>query len=341
MTHTVLIIGANGRLGSEATRAFHAAGWQVLTQARSPTNHKLPSVRAMQSRLDEVDALAREAAGAKVVVYAVNPPYTRWAAEALPLARHAMDVAERLKACFMLPGNVYNFGAAMPPLLLEDTPQQALTRKGRIRVDMEAELQTRTDSGRMRSIVLRAGDFYGSGTGSWLDLVITKDLRQGKLVYPGPLNLPHAWAYLPDLVQAMVALATQAAQGQLPAAFNRFHFEGHRLTGAECLAAVERAAAALHLRPKSDFQDGGFKHGSLPWGLIRAGGIVWPQWRELAEMAYLWDVPHALSGAALRAFLGADSSALTSTPVDIAFRDSLVALGMTSVAASRTFPPHS
>jgi nucleoside-diphosphate-sugar epimerase len=225
--------------------------------------------------------------------------------------------------------------------LLEDTPQQALTRKGRIRIAMETELQARADSGRLRGVVLRAGDFYGSGTGSWLDLVITKDLRQGKLVYPGPLNLPHAWAYLPDLVQAMVALATQSVQGQLPAAFNRFHFEGHTLTGAECLAAIDRAAAALHLRPKGDFQDSGFKHGSLPWGLIRAGGVVWPQWRELAEMAYLWDVPHALSGTALRACLGRDATTLTSTPVDIAFRDSLVALGMTSVAASRTSPAHS
>ena len=340
MSHTVLIIGANGRFGSEATRAFHAAGWQVFTQARSPTVDKLSGVRAMQARLDDVDALASEAAGAQVVVYAVNPPYTRWAAEALPLARHAMDVAERLGACFMLPGNVYNFGAAMPPLLLEDTPQQALTRKGRIRIDMEAELQTRTDSGRLRGVVLRAGDFYGSGTGSWLDLVITKDLRQGKLVYPGPLNLPHAWAYLPDLVQAMVALATQSAQGQLPAALNRFHFEGHTLTGAECLAAVERAAVTLHLRPNR-----GFKHGSLPWGLIRAGGIVWPQWRELAEMAYLWDVPHALSGTALRACLGTgfdtSAKALTSTPVDIAFRDSLVALGMTSLASGSSSPAHS
>ena len=334
MTHTVLIIGANGRFGSEATRAFQAAGWKVLTQARSQVAGKLGGVRAMQAGLDDVDALAVEAAGAQVVVYAVNPPYTRWAAEAFPLARHAMDVAERLQACFMLPGNVYNFGAAMPLRLLEDTPQQALTRKGRIRMAMEAELQTRADRGRLRSVVLRAGDFYGSGTGSWMDLVIAKDLRKGKLVYPGPLHLPHPWAYLPDLAQTMLALATQSAQGQLPAAFSRFHFEGHTLTGAECLAAVERAATVLHLRPS-----GGFKHGSLPWGLIRAGGIVWPQWRELAEMAYLWEVPHALSGTALRASLAklaGGAGALASTPVDIAFRDSLVALGMATAAAGRT-----
>ena len=128
MTHTVLIIGANGRFGSVATHAFQAAGWTVLAQTRRPPLRPLVGVRAMQASLDDVDALAREAEGAQVVVYAVNPPYTQWAAQALPLARTAMDVAQRLNACFMLPGNVYNFGAAMPPLLLEDTPQQEIGR---------------------------------------------------------------------------------------------------------------------------------------------------------------------------------------------------------------------
>lgn len=332
MTHTVLIVGANGRFGSVATQAFYAAGWKVLTQTRRPPLSQLAGVRAVQASLDDVDALAREAASAQVVVYAVNPPYTRWAAEALPLARRAMDVAQRLNACFMLPGNVYNFGASMPPLLREETPQQALTRKGRIRIDMEAELQTRAGNAGLRSVVLRAGDFYGAGTGSWLDLVVTKNLRQGKLVYPGPLNVPHAWAYLPDLAQAFVALAGKAAQGQLPIAFSRFHFAGHMLTGAECLASVERAATALGLQPR-----GGFQRGGMPWGLIRVGGLVWPQWRELAEMAYLWTVPHALSGKALNDCVGV----LPSTSVDTAFRDSLVALGVALPASIVTARSHS
>jgi len=30
-------------------------------------------------------------------------------------------------------------------------------------------------------VVIRAGDFFGAGSGSWMDLVITKSLRQGKL----------------------------------------------------------------------------------------------------------------------------------------------------------------
>jgi nucleoside-diphosphate-sugar epimerase len=257
-----------------------------------------------------------------VVVYAVNPPYTQWAGQALPLLRQGLAVAERLGATLMLPGNVYNFGEGMPALLREDTPQQATTRKGRIRVQMEAALEAYAERGG-RSVVIRAGDFYGAGSGSWLDLAIAKDLARGKLVYPGPLDVPHAWAYLPDLARAFVAAAV--ARDTLPA-FARLHFEGHTLTGAELLAAVEGAAATLGVAPA-----GGFAHGSMPWGLLKLGGLLVPMWREIAEMAYLWRVPHALDGRALRAALGP----LPGTAVDAAMRQALRALGF-GTAPSRT-----
>ena len=54
-------------------------------------------------------------AGATVVVHALNPVYTRWRQELMPMARQGMDLAQRLGATFMLPGNVYNFGSTMPP----------------------------------------------------------------------------------------------------------------------------------------------------------------------------------------------------------------------------------
>ena len=46
-------------------------------------------------------------------------------------------------------------------------------------------------------------------------------------------------------------------------------------------------------------------------------------WRELAEMSYLWRVPHALDGTALHAAVGA----LPATPIDAALRAALLDLG--------------
>jgi len=310
---SVLVLGANGRFGAAAAHAFAAAGWQVLAQVRREPAVPEPGTTPVALPLTDTEALARAAAGASVVVYGVNPPYTRWDEEALPLLRAGLAVASRLRAHFMLPGNVYNFGERMPPLLREDTPQQPTTRKGEQRVAMEAAIAQACAAGELGGTVIRAGDFFGAGTGSWLDLVIAKSIRQGKLVYPGPTGMAHAWAYLPDLARAFVAVAEQGGQG-----FRIWHFAGHTLSGSELLAGLEQAAADLGIAPAQ-----GFRHGGMPWGLIRLLGWVRPMMREIARMAYLWRVPHALDGRRLAALPG-----VPHTPLPLALRQSLIELGL-------------
>lgn len=314
---TVLVLGAAGRLGSAAVEAFAAAGWRVIAQARRSGAPQPRGVHPLAARLDEVDRICTQAqaAGASAVVHAVNPPYTAWPAQALPLLRQGMAIAERLDARLMLPGNVYNFGASMPARLQEATPQRASTRKGRIRVEMEAELEARAGSG-LRSLVLRAGDFFGAGQGTWLDLAIAKSIARGRLVYPGPLDVPHAWAYLPDLARAFVALAER---DDVIAPFARYHFPGHTLTGRQLLDGLQHACATLGCSPAR-----GFRVGGMPWRAIRVLGLVMPMPREIAEMAYLWRVPHALDGSALRALLGT----LPATPLDEALVQALRAQGL-------------
>ena len=167
--------------------------------------------------------------------------------------------------------------------------------------------------------MLRAGDFFGGGRGSWFDLAIVKSLAAGKLVYPGPLDLPHAWAYLPDLARAFVQVASVPS----PATFDVWHFEGHTVTGAELLAATEAAAAAIGRAPA-----GPWRRAGLPWSLIGAVGLVVPTWRELARMSYLWRVPHALDGARLRALPGGRPATLLTS----ALGEALLELGFGSAA---------
>ncbi|RYZ11285.1 MAG: epimerase [Comamonadaceae bacterium] len=293
--NTVLILGANGRLGTAAASAFADAGWRVLAQVRSTPTVADARIEWLAIPLADTDALAAAAAGARTVVHAINPIYTRWQAEVLPLGRLGMDVAHRLGADFLLPGNVYGFGSGMPARLRADTSELPDTRKGRIRVALEVEMRERATSG-LRSGVIRAGDFFGGGPGSWFDMAIAKSAATGTLVYPGPLNLPHAWAYLPDLAAAFVAVAARG----LPPGFTHLPFEGHTLTGRELLAAIEAAAPAAGLAAPTR----GWKHRGMPWPLLRMGGLLVPMWRELAEMSYLWARPHALDGSALQAFAG-------------------------------------
>lgn len=316
MINTVLVLGAGGRLGRVLVQSFADAGWTVLAQSRRHLPDVLrPLVRPINCPIEDLETLTASAAGAGIVIHALNPLYTNWTTELVPLARAAVQTARRLGARLMFPGNVYNFGSGMPELLREDTAQRPDTRKGEIRRHVESCLRSKAEAG-VPVTVLRAGDFFGGpGTGSWFDLAIAKDLTHGKIVYPGPLDTPHAWAYLPDLGRAFVALAER----QPAEPFETFHFAGHTLTGRELTSSlVEAATQGGLLRP-----DQKVKIAGLPWPLLRAGGLFVPMWAELAEMRYLWNTPHRLDGTRLAAAIGTPQH----TPLVTALGDALRALG--------------
>lgn len=298
MSGSVLILGANGRLGQVLCTAFAQHGWRVTGQVRrDPPPGASRNQAWVRVAMDDPAALASAVGSAEVVVHAVNPPYPQWSKQALPLARAAIDTAKRLGALLMFPGNVYNFGADMPELLTESTPQQPSTRKGRIRVSIEQALREAAHGG-LRVAIVRAGDFFGGpGRGSWFDLVVVKSLASGEVVYPGRTDRVHAWAYLPDLARAFVLVAQQHAR---LAPFETLHFAGYAPTGNQLVAAIAASARRLNLLPA----DAQVTVGNLPWPLLAVGGLFVPMWRELAEMRYLWDVPHRLSGERLAAIIG-------------------------------------
>ncbi len=310
---TVLILGANGRLGRVLVDAFHAAGWQVLAHARRALASPAPAgVRTLNHPLTDLAGLAAASGEVQVVVHAMNPPYPRWATEALALTHAAMNLALRIGATLMLPGNVYNYGSPMPALLTESTPQTPSSRKGALRVEMETALRERSA---LASIVIRAGDFFGGpGHGAWFDEVIVKPVAHGRLVYPGPLEVEHAWAYLPDLAQTFVHVA--ARRDSLDR-HTSLHFPGHTMTGTRLAEAVTDSALNLGVLRAGQR----LRIAPLPWGWLRLGGLVVPMWRELAELRYLWNETHRLDGHALTQLIGT----LPATPLGPAVETALAA----------------
>lgn len=331
MQPTVLILGSRGRFGLAAARAFADEGWRVMAHRRAGA--PIPAQAARDARiqwlaedLHHTTALSAAAQGASVVIHALSPAYTHkaWAAEALPLLESSIQVARMLGATLMLPGNVYNFGAAMPAVLREDTLQAAQTVKGRIRRDMEARLQ---HCG-VRGVVIRAGDFFGSGQGTWFDQVIVKDIRKGVFTYPGQRDIATAWAYLPDLASAFVAVAERRNSLK---AFEVFHFAGYSITGQQWLDALNPVARAQGwVGPNAQIR---FKR--LPWPVIRLGALFVPAWAALLEMRYLWNTPHALANDKLTALIGAEPH----TPLALAAQTSLADLGLITAAQAPARKP--
>lgn len=317
---TVLILGARGRFGLAATRAFAQAGWRVLAQLRpGASGPAIPGVVWLNAQPGDTAWLAAAAHGAAVVVQGLSPVYTHaaWRRDLPGLTQAAIDVARELGALLMLPASVYNFSATMPPLLREDTAQAASTFKGRMRMTSEAQVRAATQDGRMQAVVIRGGDFFGSGTGAWLDEVMVKDIQRGRFTHPGPLNVPTAWAWLPDMARSFVAVAGQ--RHRLPA-FETLHFAGYSLTGQDWADALADIAWECGWLPP-----GGQLHtGSLSWPMMRALGLVLPKIAALCEMRYQWHTPHSVVNTRMVALTGAEPH----TPFPEALRAALAELGL-------------
>ena len=311
MTARVLVLGAAGRLGSKAAEAIRAAGWSVTGLVRPGGAVRAPSrIRVVEVHALDYDAVAEAARGADVVLHALNPAYPDWSRLALPLAYSAINAAETAGATLLFPGNLYNYGLPTPATIDETTPMRPSSRKGQLRVAMEERMAEATDRG-MRAIILRAGDFFGGGHGSWFDLVLTKEIGRARLTYPGALDVVHEWAYLPDFAAALVRLAEIRATLR---PFEVFAFPGHAVTGREFTTTIARAAGG-RLQVKH-----------MTWWLIHALRPFVPLCRELSEIAYLWNEPHRIDGGKLAAAIGE----VPRTPLDAAVARALQDLGATA-----------
>jgi len=229
------------------------------------------------------------------------------------MAENVMAACRANGALHLAPGNVYNFGSPLPALITEDAPFRPTTEKGRIRVAMEDLFRREADAGRVRTILLRAGDFFGgTGSGSWFDLVVAAKMNKGIYTAPGPVDLVHEWAYLPDLAKAFVGLAQNLDK---LGSYEALNFPGHAVTDLEIKAASERALG----RP--------LKMTSMAWWVLRAGSPFVAMWREIVSMSYLRFEPHQLASARLEGVIGE----IPHTPLDQAVTEALGDIGIATV----------
>ena len=317
-----LVLGATGGIGGEVARQLRDAGWQVRALKRGLAHEEERRDGLTWFRGDAMNRedVMRAARGCAVIVHAVSPPgYRRWAELVLPMLENTVAAAIAEHATIVLPGTVYNYGPDALPDLAEDAPQNPVSRKGTIRVELERRLRAATQQG-ARVIIVRAGDFFGPRPGNnWFSQGLVKPGQPVKAVnLPGDRGVGHQWSYLPDVARAMVELL--AHRGHLEP-FANFHFAGHwDADGTQLAEAVRRVVA--------------HRTGKVPatrnfsWWLVRLAAPFVVTFRELLEMRYLWRQPVRMSNARLVAVLGREPH----TPLDAAVEATLVGLGCLGAA---------
>ncbi len=309
-----LILGPTGSFGGALLQALRDAGRPVRAFARdtkrargqlgAPTDVEWIAGDAL-----DPDAVRRAALGAQAIVHGVNYPYHLWRPNMVTATANVVAAARSSGAAIIFPGNVYVYarGLAGHPIG-ETAPCQPETRKGRLRVELEAQLAAAARDG-VRVLLVRAGDYFGApARNGLLDLLFGKARAGRGMVLVGRTDIRHQWAYLSDLAAATLRLYDHPA---LAAGFHAVNFPGHVVTDNRGFAAAIAAAAGhpdLALR-------------RMPWWLLRLAGLADPVMRELMEMRYLWDGTVELDGAHFRRLL----PDFRSTPLDQAIRAALAA----------------
>ena len=217
-------------------------------------------------------------------------------------------------ATIVLPGTVYNYGPDAWPVLTEESPQNPVTRKGAIRVELEQRLLKASRSG-ARVLIVRAGDFFGPKAGSsWFSQGLVTPGKPVKTIsYPGQAGVGHQWSFLPDVARTMVELLKRR---ETLDAFASFHMAGHwDGDGTQMTSAIHRVVARrTGTSPRIT---------AFPWWLLALALPFVTTFREMREMRYLWRTPVQMNNTRLIAALGYEPH----TPLDDAVEAALIGMG--------------
>jgi nucleoside-diphosphate-sugar epimerase len=230
------------------------------------------------------------------------------------MLENTIAAARSSGALIVLPGTVYNYGPLELPEPSESAPQRPVTRKGGLRVRMEAALERHASEGG-RVLIVRAGDFFGPRAGNnWFSQGLVRVGEPVRIVYaPGAPGVGHQWCYLPDFAKTIAELLNRR---QALEAFARFHFGGHwDQDGTMMTESIRRVVSEASGKVP--------KIRAFPWPLIALASPFVETFREMREMRYLWKRPLKLQNDKLVAFLGVEPH----TPWDQAVRESLKGIG--------------
>ena len=269
MTGRVLVLGAAGRFGLCGCRSVphgRLGGGEPGAAGRRSVACRVAPGRSKRST---VQSSSRPRAGPTWSCTRSIRSYTNWPRLALPLAYSAIDIAEVAGATLMFPGNIYNYGAAMPDVLDETTPMAAEHAQGQVaRRDRAAHAGSIRARGPYHHPA--RGDFFGAGA------------APGSISCSRRTSARHRHVSGADRCGARMGLSAGSGRGIRAArhlrerfgAFETFGFPGHAVTGREFVAALTKAAQrGLQIR-------------RMPWWLIHLLRALIPVCRELSEMAY-------------------------------------------------------
>ena len=274
-----------GPTGKATAERLSAQGREIVIAQRSkPAALPKGAAFAACDALDRDSVLAASRGSGQIVV-AIGMPYDGklWR-EAWPKAiGNFVAACEAAGARMVFIDNLYMYGPQTAPLVetmpLASYGAKPAARSAATRVWMEAAAQ-----GRARVAAVRAPDFYGPDVPlAYLGDPSIGALARGKpAFFVGSPDIPHDYAYVPDIARAATTLldAPDSAFGQA------WHVPCAPVRTTRELLQIAADALGVPLRIRT-----------LPAPLLAPIGLFSPMLREMREMRFQWDRPYRVDAS--------------------------------------------
>ena len=187
--------------------------------------------------------------------------------------------------------------------MMEDTPYDAHTRKGRVRGEISRAAFEAHKAGRVRVTAGRGGNFFGPwGTDSTMGARVFYPLLHGKPAQLiGRTDIPHTHTYVRDFGRALVILGERdESDGQAWHVPN----DQPRMTQGELVRLFAEEAG---VEPKMS---------SMGKLMMSIGGLFIPEAKESVEMMYEFEKPFIIDSSKFETTFG-----MKATPMRDAIRE--------------------
>lgn len=273
-------------------RALRARGLPVRALVRDAAKAQLPEgVEVVEGDARRMNDLIPAAKGCDSITHGLNLPYAEWDPGMVALTDNVVEASGLSGATVVFPGNVYGlkpvYAVPLPPdgakLDVADRPN----RKGWLRNQLEDALEQNSDLRNVRTLIVRAGDFYGPGVDNGLVGPMFRNALAGKAIpWFGAKDTAHAFTYVDDVARVAVELLRKEGRP----AFDVVAVAGDvYMTAGDWAAALAKAAG----KPSLGVQ-------VTPHWMVKLWGLWNKEARAFSELLYQWEGPLLLDDSRVR-----------------------------------------
>lgn len=271
------ILGAGGSIGIELARILPSYTSKIRLVGRNPRKIN-PNDELVTADLLNKAEVMKAVKGSEVVYLLVGLPYKAktWQEMWPSVMQNTIAACKQHKAKLVFFDNIYLYAPHNLNPILETTPIDPSSNKGKVRAALVEMLQQEMDSGTLKGLIARAPDFYGPGIRNGvLNDAVLKPLKEGKKAnWFCSVDKLHSFIWTPDAAKATAIL------GNDETAYNQtWHLPTttETLTGKQLIEMI-----AAELKVKCKYQVAG------PI-LVKLLGLFNPLMKEFIEMLYQYD----------------------------------------------------